>query len=397
MAACLAWSAGARALEPEGYLRIGSGDFGARDRTCYNLGISAGHYRLGNECDFYGEFGLSHSAEVDGVRWRTLGMLNYQRPASDGSASTGGVEQLYVEGRGFAFAPAVALWVGQRFYGRADVHIVDTQFVRMDGAGLGAHGIALGAARLGVAYFRLDAGSGVPLGVKTSDRPARRVNLDLSDIGLGVGGQLRFTATFTRGHDEPATREGGTRGLALSVQHDLRLEGIGGAHKAWLQYAQGSAALDANFGVMAAASSVAQWRLVESLTWQTGAFGGQAVALFGQRDADPVHGIAARYTERSIGARLAYAVAPHVKLLAEAGFMDKRPAGGERQRLAKFTVAPSWSIGPRWTDRPELRLYVTAASWNDAANAAAGAGGLSGLGDGDTRGTSWGVQFETWF
>src|SRR5262245_61049867 len=184
-AALAAWACGGApvgAVEPEGYVRVGSGDFGARNRTCYNLGISGGHYRLGNECDFYGEFGLSHGAEADGVRWRGLGMVNYQRPASDGSASNGGVEQLYVEGHGFAFAPEVALWLGQRFYGRADVHILDTQFVRMDGAGLGAHGIALGAARLGVAYFRLDAGSGVPLGVQTSDRPARRVNLDLSDI-----------------------------------------------------------------------------------------------------------------------------------------------------------------------------------------------------------------------
>ena len=397
LAVCAGWSPAVQALEPEGYLRFGSGDVGARDRTCYNLGISGGHYRLGNECDFYGEVGLSHSAEVDGVRWRALGMVNYQRPASDGSESSGGVEQLMVEGRGFAFAPDVGLWIGQRFYGRADVHILDTQFVRMDGAGLGAHGIGLGAARLGVAFFRLDAGSGVPLGAKTSKRPARRINLDLSDIGLGASGQLRLTATFTRGHDEPAAGEGGTRGFALSVQHDLQLDGFGGAHRVWLQYAQGSAALDANFGVMTAAPAVATWRVVESLTWQTGAFGGQAVALFGQRNADPAHGVAARYTERSIGARVSYAVTPHVKLLVEAGAMDKRAVGGDRQRLTKLTIAPAWSVGPRWTDRPELRLYVTTARWNDAANAAAGAGGLSGLGDGGTRGTSYGVQFETWF
>jgi maltoporin len=324
-------------------------------------------------------------------------MVNYQRPASDGSASTGGVEQLVVEGRGFAFAPDVALWIGQRFYGRADVHILDTQFVRMDGAGLGTDGIALGSARLGVAFFRLDAGSGVPLGTRVSERPARRVNLDLSNIGLGSGGRLRLTATFTRGHDEPPTGDAGTRGFAFSVQHDLPLGGIAGAHRAWLQYAQGSAALDANFGAMTAAPAVARWRVVESLTWQAGAFGGQAVALFGQHDADPAHGVAARYTERSIGARLSYAVTPHVKLLLEAGAMDKRPAAGNRQRLTKITVAPAWSIGPGWSDRPELRLYATTARWNDAANAAAGAAGLSGLGDGDTRGSSYGVQFETWF
>jgi len=60
-------------------------------------------------------------------------------------------------------------------------------------------------------------------------------------------------------------------------------------------------------------------------------------------------------------------------------------------------LAPTWSSGPGFWDRPELRLYVTTARWNDAANAAAGSGGLTGLGDGATRGTSWGVQLETWF
>jgi maltoporin len=44
-----------------------------------------------------------------------------------------------------------------------------------------------------------------------------------------------------------------------------------------------------------------------------------------------------------------------------------------------------------------LRFYVTTAKWNAAANAAAGTGGLTGIGDGKTRGTSYGVQVETWF
>ena len=35
--------------------------------------------------------------------------------------------------------------------------------------------------------------------------------------------------------------------------------------------------------------------------------------------------------------------------------------------------------GPGFWNRPELRLYVTHAKWNDAANAAAGAGGVTGI------------------
>ena len=130
------------------------------------------------------------------------------------------------------------------------------------------------------------------------------------------------------------------------MQHDQRLDGIGGAQRAWLQYAQGSAALDANFGTMTAKPAVAQWRVVESLTWQSGAFGGQAVALYGRHDADPAHGIAARYAELSIGARASYAVSPNIKLVTEAGHMEKRLDGSGTQRLTKLTLAPTWSAGP---------------------------------------------------
>jgi maltoporin len=389
------FSAAACAVDAVGYARIGTGDAADPQHACYNLGISGGHYRLGNECDIYAELGLTHAATVEGVRYRGLVMANYQRPARDGGDSRAGLNQLYVEGGGLAGAPDLDFWLGQRFYGRADVYILDTHFVRMDGAGLGAQGISWGAAKVGIAYFRLDAGSGAPLGVQASERPARRVNIDVTDIALGGPGLLRVTATFTRGHDEPASTEGGTRGVALSVQHDRRLDSIGGAHRAWLQYAQGSAALDANFGTMTARPAVAQWRVVESLTWQSGASGGQAVALYGRHDADPAHGIAARYAELSIGARVSYAVSPQIKLVAEAGHMEKRPDGSGTQRLTKLTLAPTWSAGPGFWDRPDLRLYVTTARWNDAAND--GAGGLTGLGDGATRGTSWGLQLETWF
>jgi len=396
-AALALFSAAAFALDVDGYGRIGTGDAADTERTCYNLAISGGHYRLGNECDIYGELSLAHAASVEGVRYRALVMANYQRPVGDASDSRASINQLYVEGNGFAGAPDVSLWLGQRFYGRADVYILDTHFVRMDGAGLGAHGIVWGGAKLGIAYFGLDAGSGAPLGVQTSQRPARRVNIDVTDIALGGYGQLRVTGTLTRGNDEPATGESGTHGFALSVQHDQRLDGIGGAHRAWLQYAQGSAALDANFGTMSASPAVAQWRAVESMTWQSGALGGQAVALVGRHDADPAHGITARYAELSIGTRVSYAVSQHIKLVGEAGHMEKRPDGAGTQRLTKLTFAPTWSTGPGFWDRPELRLYVTTARWNDAANAGAGVGGLTGLGNGATRGTSWGVQLETWF
>jgi len=44
-----------------------------------------------------------------------------------------------------------------------------------------------------------------------------------------------------------------------------------------------------------------------------------------------------------------------------------------------------------------LHLRVTTAKWSSVANTAAGSGGLTGIGDGKTNGTSYGAQAETWF
>jgi maltoporin len=392
-------SGGAFAVDFDGYFRAGPGAT-KKDaaRACYNLGISGGHYRLGNECDFYGEFGLAQTGTVDGVNYKAKVMFNEYNPGTDVGGSSSSFEQMYVEGSGFDISPGTNFWIGKRFYGRQDVHILDTFFVRMDGVGVGADKIEIGGgAKLGVAYFSSDSfrGFGDP-GTGASTNPGNRINVDVTEIAVNPGGKLRVTGTFTQGHYDNPVNGKGTTGFGLSVQHQQELNGLGGANTAWLQYAQGSAGLDGNFGTANAESSVKKWRAVESLTWQVGPLGGQAVVLYGQHDADLINNTA-KFKEFSIGGRGSYAVTKNFKLVAEAGYMEKKPDGSPTQKLAKFTFAPTLSTGPAFFSRPELRLYVTTAKWNDAANAASGIGGLTGLGDGKTRGTSYGAQAEIWF
>ncbi|HEY0817966.1 MAG TPA: carbohydrate porin, partial [Rhizobacter sp.] len=105
----------------------------------------------------------------------------------------------------------------------------------------------------------------------------------------------------------------------------------------------------------------------------------------------------AKTNSATVGGRVSYALTKNFKLLAELGHMQKKPAGGETQKLTKFTFAPAIATGPEFFKRPELRLYVTTAKWNAAANAAAGPDGLTGLGNGKTSGTSFGLQAEIWF
>jgi maltoporin len=388
----------AQAVDFDGYFRAGPGATSKNAaRACYNLGISGGHYRLGNECDFYGEFGLAQTGTVDGVAYKAKVMFNEYNPGTDIGKSSSSFEQLYVEGKGFDVAPDTNFWIGKRFYGRADVHILDTFFVRMDGVGAGAETPFAGG-KLGVAYFSSDSYKGFgDSGDGFSKTPGARLNLDLAELPINPGGTLRLTGTYTKANFDSALPGGqGTTGFGLSLQHNQDITSIGAKNTAWLQYAQGSAGLDGNFGTANAVSGVKQWRAVESLTLQSGPIGAQAVVLYGQHDKDVINGIE-KYKEVSIGGRGSYAFTKNFKLLAEAGYMQKKPDGQPTQKLAKFTIAPTLSTGPALFSRPELRLYVTTAKWNSPANAAAGASGLTGLGDGKTKGTSYGAQVEMWF
>jgi maltoporin len=386
----------AHAVDFDGYLRAGPGatSKGAA-RACYNLngaGVSGAgtHYRLGNECDFYGEFGLAQTGTVEGVTYKAKVMFNEYNPGTDIGTSSASLNQMYVEGKGFDIAPNTNFWVGKRFYGRADVHILDYKFVQLDGVGAGADGIGVGSGKLALAYFRTDNGN---LGSSTT--PGTRLNADLSELAVNAGGKLRLTGTYTKGDFSASPSGPGTSGYALSVQHDQEnFLGLGGGNTLWVQYAQGSAGMNQNFGNLTAVSGTKSFRVVESLTWQKGALGGQGVALW-ETNKDGTTGLKTDLI--SVGGRASYAVGKNFKLVAEAGYSEKKPEGAPTQKLAKFTFAPTLSTGPGFWSRPELRLYVTTAKWNSAANAGAGPTGLTGLSNGKTRGTSVGAQAEIWF
>jgi maltoporin len=157
-----------------------------------------------------------------------------------------------------------------------------------------------------------------------------------------------------------------------------------------VQVAQGSAGLNGNFANLSAPSGNKSWRVVDGLTWQLGAFGGQAMVMFQQDKADG----GGDTDSISVGGRASYAFTKHFKLVAEAGYSQRKPDGAATQKLTKFTLAPTLSTGPGFWNRPELRLYVTTAKWNDAA---APAMGLPPAFNGKTKGTSYGAQVEIWF
>jgi maltoporin len=372
----LAAAGAANAVDWDGYFRAGPGA-SKKDaaRACYGLSGAGLKYRLGNECDIYGEFGLSQKFASEGVNYKAYLMTNLWNPQTDTGEATVGINQMYVEGKGYDVAPDTTFWIGKRFYGRQDVHIVDVHFTNLSGVGGGAD-IPVGPGKLGIAYF----GSDLNDASAAQTDSAKRINIDYSGIPVNTDGTLRVVATLTKGD-----YTGGKSGFGLQAIHN-QAKFLGGANTFWLQYAQGSAGLDGNFGTATADSSVKSFRAIESFTWQLGKFGGQAIALYQQdKDGDD------KTSSMSLGGRASYAMTKNFKLVSELGYSQKKPDGAATQKLTKFTFAPTLAVGEGFWSRPELRAYVTTAKWNDAA------GDITGLGDGKTSGTSYGLQAEIWF
>ena len=383
-AAALCATGTAHALDWGGYFRAGPGATTTKDvsRACYGLPEPGLKYRLGNECDIYGEFALSQGFKAEGVDYKVLAMTNIYNPLTDTGDSKVGLNQMYVEGKGFDFAPGTTFWIGKRFYGRADVHIVDTKFTVMDGVGAGVMDVAAGPGKVAFAYFKSDL---------DNTKSGNRLNAEFYDLGVNPGGKLRLVGTYTNGR-----YSGSTNGWGLTAEHDqAAFLGLCGANTLWLQYAQGSADLNGSVGDLTADSRTKATRLVESFTWQQGPFGGQALALVAQHRApDATTGDIVKTRDLSIGGRISYALSKNFKLLLEAGHSEIKPDGQERQKLDKVTFAPTLSTGPDFWKRPELRLYVTHARWSGVAGSVVTG---SSVFDSKNSGTSYGAQVEVWY
>ena len=303
-------------------------------------------------------------------------MVSHYTPATDTDDSGFKADQMFAEAKGFDIAPDATFWVGKERGRRGDVHIVDTFFVEMAGVGAGFKGQPAGPGKLGVAFYKTD---------KDATKPGNRLNVEYVGVPLGADGALNVFATATQGDFD-----GGKSGYGLTVRHDQKkLFGTGLENTLWLQFAEGSTGLNANFGDLTAGTQAKSWRIVESFNGQSGALGGQAIFLI----ASEKNGAGVKTDSASIGGRASYAFTRNFKLVSELGVSQYKPEGGETARLTKLTIAPTLAIGPDFWSRPEFRLYVTHAKWNDAAGNVTGQAAF----DGKTSGTSYGAQVEWWF
>ena len=85
---------------------------------------------------------------------------------------------------------------------------------------------------------------------------------------------------------------------------------------------------------------------------------------------------------------------PRVERIEMVGDATTRKGAGADQRLSKVTLAGALALNEDFWSRPELRLYVTKANWDQAA---ARANAATFGANGKTSRTLVGVQYEVWW
>ena len=379
------------ALESNGYFRAGPGAT-KKDaaRACYGLQGPGLKYRLGNECDFYGEFFFSEKFNLEGVETKVQFTPNLWNGGTDSNDAKLGLAEMFVEGTGFDVAPEAKFWIGKRYYNRHDVHINDYYYWNNSGLGGGIEDIALGSSvKMAAAYH--SKGDTTLASDSFNGLNTQRLSLRVYDIPVNPNGKLETELVFLRGSSPSGDNEGS--GHALFVQHT---QGgiLGGFNK--LAFMTGK---DAGFGgnfvpTYRDANDGAKgkdWRLVDQIFIAPEGSNWSGLATVGIQQIKPDGGDKQRWM--TFGVRPQYNFSDNFSLAVEFGHDRTKTDGGDTAKLTKLTVAPQLSLSRGFWARPVFRAFATYADWNDAAGDA-GTGGTFGS---DTDGMSFGIQVEAWW
>lgn len=387
-----------------GYFRAGAGTSSKKGpQSCFGLGGNTMKYRLGNECDAYGEFGYTHAmAKMDnGVTFLGTVWVDVGAPNSDFGAADLHIAKAFVEARGLDFLHGGTAWVGKRHYNRPEIHILDLQYINMNGTGAGLDRIPMGPGKFSYGFFKdndlnvLDPVTGAVTGTTS----ATRQSLIYADVPVNTNGTFDAAASVI-------TAQGGENthnGYLVSLFHN-QAKVLGGVNQVGVQYAVGPGTglggpccnrMGAS-GSTSLSSDVKRWRVFDQVWIQPGKHVGLSFVALVQKDT-AADGSSSTWT--TLGVRPVYALSRNFKLQMELG-TDRvtSSAGGPAKRLTKVTFAPTISAGPGLWDRPELRAFITYGKWNDAATASVNAANNGGPVYGNGRsGASAGFQVETWF
>jgi maltoporin len=423
----------ASALDFHGYFRD-SEAFNSKggSQVCFQLPGSDFKARLGNECDRYLEFSFAEGGKAaSNIEWKAEFMPASYLPSVDGTASADlFVQQMWL-GLKFNDWSGATLWAGRRYFKRHDVHSLDFFYWNpaQGNAGVGVEDVNLGGvAKLAVSSFRIDAIPGRTVGTGATATTVKDLTkgtylvpeLRVYDIAVNRDGTLEAGVDFGIANDQ-AVAAIGTETPALAhalgdkragtsmlytVQHN-QAKLLGGSNTLAFQYGTGAFAKEVGDGpgqlIAGGTSDDKQWRVIEHLVVNpTPELSGALVLIY--QDKSTAGTVSNGSKTFSAELRPAYQFNDWFKFAVDGFYQSltvkNAPTGLGAASLLKLTAAPTFVLGRGYYARPELRFFVTYASWNDNAvkmATAAGAPIASGAFGTDKSGTTFGASVETWF
>lgn len=375
----------ASAIEFGGYFRTGIGATeNGKTQECFRLTGAPTKYRLGNECEQYGEFFAQQNLIKlkDNSELNIKGMLQFYNQYgqtlsfNDDNGFTR-MNQIYLDWRNISYLNGANLWAGRRFYQRNDIHMTDFFYWNQSATGFGIDDYKINDLSLSYVFSRKDN--------VFQEKYINRHDVTVKGIPIGSKNTIN-TGLSLIDADE--------MGWALTVQN-VTAEVLNGKNTVALQYGQGAGIGLSYTGNPELDRDTSSLRFLEILDWTSDSkkFNGQAQFIYqkdqlkNQQDRDWI----------SVGSRMAYVVQDHFKISTEIGY-DQIKANDQTRNLTKLTLAPTWSIkGTGYYDRPELRLYYTYAFWNDNEQKMRDLVMPTNNFHNVNRGSNFGAQLEYWW
>lgn len=344
-------------------------------------------FRLGNETDTYFENIFSKKWTKDDGSWMKAEFLLAHSSGQDTNWEEGlAVREAFVEGGGFDFAPNLTFWAGDRFYGRSDIHITDFYWRDFSGYGAGVQGINLGSAKLDIAFIGRSGWDGNVF-ENVGEQSQQNIDIRIKDIAF-AGGNLEFelTPSWSKGDENEATAEDQTGFQLAGIYNTTNFYGLtDGFTTTAIQYGEELGASLGSVNGMGNGEDQSAFRfLTYGLANVNDSWDIMPQFVYNLND-DGTNDT----SEIVTGARFTNYITKNFAMQYELGFNYKDPDNADKEKVAKFTVAPTIKWDSSFWSRPELRVFLTYAKGNDAA-------GFADEYD-DNSGMNYGMQMEVWW
>lgn len=379
--------------------------------------------RLGNEADTYTEIGLGQELyNKGGKTFYVDSMLSMNSDGSNDWEATGttgdatfALRQFNIQAKGLIeSSPEAVVWAGKRYYQRHDIHIIDTKYWNISGAGAGVENIKAGDGAFSAAWIR---GDGDDLNINYAD--LRYAGLKPWDGAWAEVGVTYAIPNATDAQDTPASYGNFDNSMMLTAELSQYFASTGINQKFVLQYADKAMAhnmVDQGGGwydVWSKDNSDAKgYRFInvgdlpygDKFIFNYVLTYGKASDI-GEKWVDLTNGATTAgnwiggsrddVSLFSLVGRAQYQWTDIMKTIVEAGTFQQKTefASGTDYKAAgqKYTLAQAWSAGSGFWARPELRVY--ASYLKDAGDSK----DYTFNGKTDANTMNFGVQAEAWW